>query len=170
MERFHVVETLLGRSFDVRAPSLEVAFAAVRAHVQHDAMLLDVALPCPAGARVLDVFALPALAELPEHVVPSSVYWAEVAGDRRSARKGPLMPLLLLVTLVLGSACASLAQSVPAPERPNVSIVEDPRYEVWYHELEKCSGLKGDFHRLTIYETHDRLRLGRTFDGYWEPG
>lgn len=83
---------------------------------------------------------------------------------------------LLLVVALLGCATAPQAQQLAsAPtarvaETPSVSIIEDPKYEQWYHELEKCSGLKGDFNRLTIYETHDRLHLGRTFDGYWEPG
>ena len=91
MARFHVVESALGTSFDVRAPSLEVAFAAVRAFVRHDGMLLDVALPAPRGARVIDVLALPAPAPVPTHEENlAAIYWAEVAGDRLERRRGPL--------------------------------------------------------------------------------
>lgn len=87
MKRFHIIECSLGFSFDVRAPSLELAFAGVRAFVQHDAMLLDVALPCERGARIVDV--MPAPPALVADPVPDSTYWVEVAGDRLERLRGP---------------------------------------------------------------------------------
>jgi hypothetical protein len=84
----------------------------------------------------------------------------------------------LALILIAAVACATVARPSSAfrsvadatvPGGPHLTIVEDPKYEAWYRELEQCSGLKGDFHGLTIYESKDKYRLARTFDGYWEP-
>jgi hypothetical protein len=79
--------------------------------------------------------------------------------------------LLVVVMMVLASACASLPRMA---ETPNVTPIVDAehmaKYASWYSEVEKCSGLQGDFQALNFYTTTDHLHLNRTFDGYWEPG
>jgi hypothetical protein len=74
--------------------------------------------------------------------------------------------ILMLVAVVL-VACVPMQSTAFAQ---NVKPVEgrDAQYKQWYQDLEKCSGLKGDFNRLSFYTTTDHLHNGRTFDGYWE--
>ena len=75
-------------------------------------------------------------------------------------------PARFLAAALALTNCATLVQS------PHVARFtdRDSTYLQWYRELERCSGIKGDFYRITFYTTTDHLRLGHTFDGYWEPG
>lgn len=55
--------------------------------------------------------------------------------------------------------------------RPTISPIvdRDRDYSALYHELEVCSGITGDFKRVTFYVSTEHLHNGRTFDGYYEP-
>lgn len=70
--------------------------------------------------------------------------------------------LILILVAMLLSTTTAIAQDVRPVEG------REAQYRQWYQELEKCSGLKGDFNRLNFYVTTDHLHNGRTFDGYWE--
>jgi hypothetical protein len=82
-------------------------------------------------------------------------------------RTRSMLVVAAVLALMLMPACASVPQG-----GLNVTPVtnRDSQYAVWYHEVEQCSGKKGDFQSVTFYVTTDHLHLGHTFDGYWEPG
>jgi hypothetical protein len=71
-------------------------------------------------------------------------------------------PLLILTAL----ACAP-AQPRLVPLSPEQVPAE---WETWYHQLEACSGKKGDWGGLAIYITPSHYRFGHHFDGYWQEG
>lgn len=67
-------------------------------------------------------------------------------------------------------AIASIALAGCAAIRPAISPIvdRDREYAVLYHELEQCSGIQGDFRRVTFYVSTEHTHNGRTFDGYYE--
>lgn len=71
------------------------------------------------------------------------------------------MKRLILVAGLM--ACSSMGNTLHVEP-----INRDSQYRKWYRELEECSGLHGDYDRLTFYTTTDHLHNGHTFDAYWE--
>lgn len=73
------------------------------------------------------------------------------------------MKYLLIVLL---TACATLNQP-PAQPTP---LTAPGIYASWYHQLEQCSGIKGDFKAVDFYVAQVNFHNGHHFNGYWEPG
>jgi len=80
-----------------------------------------------------------------------------------------------VVWIVAASAWASACSMGPDPDEPSlVRTVLDPppsEYAAWWRELEGCSGLNGDFWRLTFLQVVEPVLIdGREFpcgDGYF---
>lgn len=76
------------------------------------------------------------------------------------------MRYLLTVALLVSSACATFKTVPAAPSH----LDAPPIYAEWYHQLEQCSGLKGDYKALDFYAAGSSFHNGHHFNGYWELG
>ncbi len=65
--------------------------------------------------------------------------------------------LALLCIVGIGTCSAQLAPAGPTPGVHGVLFVAEipaqPNYERWYHAMERCTGLRGDFRRVRWYVT-----------------
>lgn len=73
------------------------------------------------------------------------------------------MKYLLALVLAL-AACA-----IPAPKL-DVMFPEPEQFKAMYSDLEKCSGIQGDYGGIAWYTTTSNYHRGNHFDAYWQPG
>lgn len=70
---------------------------------------------------------------------------------------------LVLVCVGLLTACENPVMAGVEPFDP------PPIYREWYAELEKCSGLRGDYDALRFYTAESIVAGGKPKGGYWRP-